>query len=123
MLIAKPAMPMPIQKRSQARPRADHWPNGKLPRRPARHSKHLGSADQGGCTRRRKVLGGDINCTHSANTPPAPCKNLPTLAKSLLPVANSSAPTPTTAAAIGRTRLGPRRSIAAPATRLNGEYP
>jgi hypothetical protein len=40
-----------------------------------------------------------------------------------LPVANSSAPIPTTAAAPGKSRRGPIRSIAAPATRLNGEYP
>jgi hypothetical protein len=37
------------------------------------------------------------------------------------PDANSSAPIPTAAAPMGTTRLGPSRSIAAPATRLNGE--
>ena len=43
------------------------------------------------------------------------------LAASLLPEANSSAPMPTAAAPIGTTLRGPSRSIATPATRLNGE--
>ena len=57
----------------------------------------------------------------SANTPPAPCRKRPTLAALLLPVANSSAPMPTAAAPMGTTFRGPSPSIAAPATRLNGE--
>ena len=57
----------------------------------------------------------------SAKTPPAPCTSRPTLASWLLPVENSSAPTPTAAAPIGTTLRGPSRSIATPATRLNGE--
>jgi len=47
--------------------------------------------------------------------------NRPMLAASVPPVANNSAPTPTTAAPIGTTLRGPRLSIATPATRLNGE--
>ncbi len=57
----------------------------------------------------------------NANTPPAPCNSRPALAIWLFPVANSSAPTPTAAAPSGTTIRGPRRSIATPATRLNGE--
>jgi hypothetical protein len=56
----------------------------------------------------------------SANTPPAPWKR-PTFASERLPDANISAPIPTAAAPRGTTRRGPRRSIATPATRLNGE--
>ena len=44
-----------------------------------------------------------------------------TLAPATLPVPNISAPTPTSAAPIGMMRLAPNRSMAAPATRLNGE--
>ena len=57
----------------------------------------------------------------SANTPPAPCMNRPALASVVFPDANISAPTPTAAAPSGTTRRGPMRSIATPATRLNGE--
>ena len=57
----------------------------------------------------------------SANTPPAPCSRRPTLAASLLPEPNSSAPMPTMAAPMGTTFRGPSRSSATPATRLNGE--
>ena len=57
----------------------------------------------------------------SANTPPAPWRKRPTLANCVLPDANSSAPMPTVAAPIGTTLPGPSRSMATPATRLNGE--
>ena len=50
-------------------------------------------------------------------------RNRPTPAAVPLPVANNSAPAPITPAAIGKTFRGPNRSMAAPATRLNGEYP
>ena len=56
-----------------------------------------------------------------ANTPPAPWMKRPTLATLLSPVANSNEPMPTAAAPMGTTRRGPSPSIAAPATRLNGE--
>ena len=45
----------------------------------------------------------------------------PGLAAVVLPLLNSSAPTPIHAAPIGITRRGPSLSIATPATRLNGE--
>ena len=69
----------------------------------------------------REVRGGDEAAPTSANTPPAPCRSRPALASVGLPDAKSSAPIPTTAAPIGTTRRGPSRSIATPATRLNGE--
>ena len=43
------------------------------------------------------------------------------LAARMSPEPNNSAPMPTMAAPTGTTFLGPKRSMAAPATRLNGE--
>jgi hypothetical protein len=57
----------------------------------------------------------------SANAPPAPCRKRPTFAAVTSPVPKSIAPTPTIAAPIGMMRLAPKRSMAAPATRLKGE--
>ena len=50
-------------------------------------------------------------------------KTDPRVAAWLPPEPNRSAPMPTTAAPTGTTFFGPSRSMAAPATRLNGEYP
>ena len=99
----------------------DNGANKKLPCRPASHTEHLRSADKRRSHGHWEVLGDDIYGADQREDAAGTCRNLPMLAAAMLPVPNNSAPTPTIAAPIGMIRFAPKRSMAAPATRLNGE--
>jgi hypothetical protein len=55
----------------------NQWANCKLPGRPAGHSKHLSCANQRCGTRRREVLGGDIDCPDQREDSSCPLQKPP----------------------------------------------
>ena len=94
-----------------------NWPGGATS-----HAEHLRGADQRGGARLRGNWWWRCRPRPPARRRlPRPAGSAPRWRAVGSPEANSSAPMPTAAAPIGTTRRGPSRSIATPATRLNGE--
>ena len=120
-LITRPAMPIPIQNVDQETPAPIIGPTTNWPAEPPAMPNICVAPMSVAAREAGKFVVAMYAAPISAKTPPAPCSRRPTLAASVLPDANSSAPTPTAAAPIGTTLRGPSRSIATPATRLNGE--
>jgi hypothetical protein len=120
-LTSRPRIPMPAQNVDQATPEAINGPTTNWPADPPAMPNICVAPISVAARDAGKLVVAMYTAPTSANTPPAPCMMRPTLAAALLPVAKRSAPIPTAAAPIGTTRRGPSRSIAAPATRLNGE--
>ena len=121
-LIASPTTPMPTQKLRPRQARGDQRADQELAGRSAGHAEHLGGADQGRGARRGEVLGGDVDgadqredaaraLQEASQRSPRPCCPRRTAARRRRRSPRRS----------GITRRGPSRSIATPATRLNGE--
>ena len=120
-LITSPAMPMKTQKPDHVTPAPIAGPTTNWPAEPPAMPNICVAPISVAAREAGKFWVAMYTAPMSANTPPAPCNSRPMLASSLLPVEKSSEPMPTAAAPMGMTLRGPRRSIATPATRLNGE--
>ena len=120
--MTRPATPIPTQNVFQRNAGGDQRSDDELPGRSAGHAEHLRGADERRRARRREVRRRDVDRAdqreYAARALQEPARRSP---RYVLPDANSSAPMPTTAAPSGTTLRGPSRSIATPATRLNGE--
>jgi hypothetical protein len=120
-LIARPATPMNTQNVLHAVPELISGPTRNWPADPPAMPNICVAPMSVAAREGGKLVVTMYTAPTSAKTPPAPCRKRPTLAAVPLPVAKSRAPIPTVAAPRGTTPRGPIRSIAAPATRLNGE--
>ncbi len=114
-------MPMATQKWFQATPAAISGPTTNWPAEPPAMPNICVAPISVAAREAGKFVRGDVGGAHQREDAARALQEAPTLASARLPEANSSAPMPTAAAPIGTTRRGPSRSIATPATRLNGE--